>query len=168
MIPTVLDPQQLLEVLAGFPLHDGLTGTDVCKRQQTLRNAGVRSRRRRGAGQLTQAQQPMLLLQTFEFFRHKGLNLLDVHPLTLLQEEQQLETSPLTVTIATMTHKSPHVIGALQIPGLLTQVAKDVGEMLVPDLAEDLRGSPDVSVPLNGPAAVGAQSPPCPESSAGL
>lgn len=110
----------------------------------------------------------MLLLQTFEFFRHKGLNLLDVHPLTLLQEEQQLEPSHRTVTIATMTHKRPHVIRGLQVPGLLTQVAKDVGEMLVPDLVEDLTGSSDVSFTLNRPAAVEAQSPPCPESSAGL
>lgn len=117
---------------------------------------------------LTQAEQPMLLLQAFQFFGHKRLYLLDVHPLALLQEEQQRDVSRLSVTTATTTHKSPHIIGGLQSPGLLTQVAKDVGEMLISDLVEDLSGSSDVNLAWNGSAAIVAESPPYPESSAAL
>lgn len=67
-----------------------------------------------------------------------------------------------------MTRKSPHIIRSLQIPGLLTEVAKDVGEMLISDLVEDLNGSSDVNFTLNGSATIIADVPPYPESSAGL
>lgn len=145
MIPTVLDPQQLLKVLLGFGLHDGLTGTDVWKRHGTLRSTGWPSHPEPKAVRLTQAEQPVLLLQAFEFLRHKRLHLLDVHPLTLLQRNNSLKFSHRSVTTATTAHTSPHIIRRLQVPGLLTEVAKDVGEMLISDLAEDLNGSPDVS-----------------------
>lgn len=62
MIPTVLDPQQLLKFLIGFRLHYWLTGTDVCKRYQTLRNTHLASHPEWRAVRLTQAEQPMLLL----------------------------------------------------------------------------------------------------------
>lgn len=43
----------------------------------------------------------------------------------------------------------PHVILRLQVPGLLAQEAKDIGEVLVANLAKHLRGEPDRNHLLN-------------------
>lgn len=59
--PTVLDPQELLEVLTRFCLHYGLAGTDVWKRHWTVRNAGLTTIPKLGAAKLTHAEQPVLL-----------------------------------------------------------------------------------------------------------
>lgn len=40
-----------------------------------------------------------------------------------------------------------HVILGLQVPGLLTQEAKDIGEVLITDLAEHLGGEADRTPP---------------------
>lgn len=76
--------QQLLEVLLCLLLHDGLTSTNVCRT-----NAGQHAFAGVTPWSLslkpTQAEQPVLLLQSFQLLRHKRFHLLDVHPLTLLQ-----------------------------------------------------------------------------------
>lgn len=59
--PTVLDPQELLKVLTRFRLHYGLTGTDVWKRHQTVRNAHLTTIPKWRAAKLTHAEQPVLL-----------------------------------------------------------------------------------------------------------
>lgn len=64
--------------------------------------------------------------------------------------------------------QNAHIIRGLQIPGLLTEIAKDVGEMFIPDLIEDLNESSDMNVTSDWSAAIAGNDPPYPESSAWL
>lgn len=100
----------------------------------------IRSEVERGADTLTQSEQPVLLLQPFELLRHKRLHLLDVHPSTLLQSPESKQQSERRSAWPHLKLLLPtHIVRRLQVPGLLTEEAEDVGEVLVPDLTEDLK-----------------------------
>lgn len=92
----------------------------------------------------TQAQQTMLLLESLQFLGDKGLHLLDVHAAAALQET---ETRGGDWAMLGRHHRCPapqggtHVILRLQVTRLLAQEAEHAGEVLVPDLAEDLWGA---------------------------
>lgn len=92
-ILTVLRLQQFLEVLLGLLLHYRLTGANICKWRQVSARASRLMLKFINVPPvqqiLTQAQQPVLLLQAFQFLRHKRLHLLDVHPLTLLHQHKE-------------------------------------------------------------------------------
>lgn len=117
----------------------------------------------------TQAQQTMLLFQSLQFLGDEVLHLLDVHATAPLQKES-------TVAVRWLRREAPgvpaqpggtHIVLCLQVARLLAQEAKHAGEVLVPDLAEDLQRAPQLlhTRPTNtctpGPAApVPAQPPP--------
>lgn len=89
----------------------------------------------------TQAQQTMLLLESLQFLGDKSLHLLDVHAAAPLQET---EAQGGDWAMLGRHHRCPapqgdtHVILRLQVTRLLAQEAEHIGEVLVPDLAEDL------------------------------
>lgn len=116
----------------------------------------------------TQAQQTMLLFQSLQFLGDEVLHLLDVHATAPLQKSivavRWLQREALGVPARP---GGTHIVLCLQVARLLAQEAKHAGEVLVPDLAEDLQRAPQLlhTRPTNtctpGPAApVPAQPPP--------
>lgn len=150
---TVLNPQQLLEILTCFRLHDWLTGADVWKRHQTLRTTRLPSPPEPRAGNSRRLSSRCSCFKPLSSSDTNAFICLMSIPWRFCRRNNSFKYR-ICPSPKEQAHERPHIVRALQIPGLLTEIAKHVGEVLISDLIEDLNVSSDVNFTLIWSAAI--------------